>query len=114
MIIKNGRIHDAVNKDPYIADIRIENGKIAQIRAGLSAEQNEGCFDAKGLDVYPGFVEAHCHLGLDGWGIGFEGSDYNEYGDVCTPQLRAQDSFNPQDPTVLPTYPVSSPAFSPG
>nr|MCR4855490.1 amidohydrolase [Erysipelotrichaceae bacterium] len=51
--------------------------------------------------VYPGFVEAHCHLGLDGWGIGFEGSDYNEPNDPCTPQLRAEDSFNPLDPSVL-------------
>ena len=56
--------------------------------------------DASGLRVYPGFIDAHCHLGLDGWGIGFEGSDYNEMGDICTPQMRAIDSFNPMDPTV--------------
>ncbi|MBQ1900177.1 MAG: amidohydrolase, partial [Erysipelotrichaceae bacterium] len=100
MIIKNGLIHDAVNKDAYIADIRIKEGKIEEIKADLAPEENEECFDAKGLNVYPGFVEAHCHLGLDGWGIGFEGADYNEYGDVCTPHLRSEDSFNPQDPTV--------------
>ena len=56
--------------------------------------------DATGLNVYPGFVEAHCHLGLDGYGIGFEGADYNEPGDICTPHLRSEDSFNPLDPTV--------------
>ena len=100
MIIKNGLIHDAVNKDAYIADIRIKEGKIEEIKADLAPEENEECFDAKGLNVYPGFVEAHCHLGLDGWGIGFEGADYNEHGDVCTPHLRSEDSFNPQDPTV--------------
>ena len=33
MIIKNGLIHDAVNRDPYIADIRVEDGKISEIGA---------------------------------------------------------------------------------
>lgn len=98
MIIKNGRIHDAVHREPFTADILIENGKIAAIGEGLEGDGE--VFDAAGLDVYPGFVEAHCHLGLDGYGIGFEGSDYNELGDICTPQMRAVDSFNPFDPTV--------------
>ena len=98
MIIKNGRIHDAVNREPYAADILVRDGKIAAIGRDLGGD--EEIFDAAGLDVYPGFVEAHCHLGLDGYGIGFEGADYNEMGDVCTPQLRAIDSFNPLDPSV--------------
>ncbi len=101
MLIKNGTIYDAVNRDPYTADIRVEEGKIKEIGPSLQASGNEACIDASGLRVYPGFVEAHCHLGLDGWGIGFEGHDYNEMGDVCTPQLRAEDSFNPMDPSVL-------------
>ncbi len=99
MIIKNGLIHDAVNRDPYIADIRVEDGKISEIGA-IQPKEGEEIIDVSGSSVYPGFVEAHCHLGLDGWGIGFEGSDYNEPGDICTPQLRAEDSFNPMDPSV--------------
>ena len=101
MIIKNGTIYDAIHETPYTADIRVEGGKICEIAEGLAAAEGEEVIDAAGLRVYPGFAEAHCHLGLDGWGIGFEGSDYNEYGDVCTPQMRAEDSFNPQDPTIL-------------
>ena len=96
-VIKNGLIHDMVQKEPYAADIRIKDGKIAEIGNDLSDEE---IIDVKGLDVYPGFVEAHAHLGLDGYGIGFEGQDYNEMGDICTPQMRAIDSFNPFDPTV--------------
>ncbi len=98
MLIKNGRIHDAVHEEPYVADILILDGKIAQI--GTDLPEKGEVIDAAGKDVYPGFVEAHCHLGLDGYGIGFEGADYNEYNDVCTPQLRAIDSFNPLDPSV--------------
>lgn len=56
--------------------------------------------DAAGLHIYPGFVEAHCHIGLDGTGIGYEGQDYNEYNDPVTPQLRAQDGINPFDPAL--------------
>ena len=101
MLIKNGQIYDAVNREPYAADIRLEAGKIKEIKADLEPLAGEEVVDASGLRVYPGFVDAHSHLGLDGWGIGFEGADYNEHGDPCTPQLRAEDSFNPQDPTVL-------------
>ena len=100
MIIQNGLVHDAVKKEPYIADIRIQDGKITKIGKGIKPLKNEECVDASGLNVYPGFVEAHCHLGLDGWGIGFEGADYNEPGDICTPHLRSEDSFNPLDPSV--------------
>ncbi|MBQ9815045.1 MAG: amidohydrolase [Lachnospiraceae bacterium] len=100
MIIKNGLVFDAINREPYTADIRVEKGKIQKIGSSLPAKKNETCIDATGLRVYPGFVEAHSHLGLDGWGIGFEGKDYNEMGDPCTPHLRSEDSFNPFDPTV--------------
>ncbi len=37
---------------------------------------------------------------LDGWGIGYEGADYNEMNDIVCPQLRGIDSFNPFDPTI--------------
>ena len=98
VLVKNGMIHDMVNKEPYKADILIEDGKIKAIGADLTSDGE--VYDAEGYDVYPGFIDAHAHLGLDGYGIGFEGADYNEMNDVCTPQLRAIDSFNPLDPTV--------------
>lgn len=98
VLVKNGMIHDMVNKEPYKADILIEDGIIKAIGTDLTSDGE--VYDAKGYDVYPGFIDAHAHLGLDGYGIGFEGADYNEMNDVCTPQLRAIDSFNPLDPTV--------------
>ncbi len=98
MILKNGLIHDAIHPEAYSADILIEDGKIRMIGNELAGAGD--VIDLKGLEVYPGFVEAHCHLGLDGYGIGYEGADYNEYNDICTPQLRAIDSFNPMDPSV--------------
>ncbi len=100
MIIRNGTVYDAVSDQPYKADIQIKNGKIAAIKSKIKAEKNEKVIDAEGKFVYPGFVDAHSHLGLDGYGIGFEGSDYNEMNDIVSPQLRGIDSFNPLDPTI--------------
>ena len=97
ILIKNGTVHDAIHREAYKADILVENGKIAQIGENLTADCE--AYDASGLNIYPGFVEAHCHIGLDGSGIGFEGADYNEMNDILTPQLRAIDGIYPQDPT---------------
>ena len=97
LLIRNGLIFDAVHREPYTADILVKDGKIEEIGAGLTADCPT--FDAAGLHIYPGFVEAHCHIGLDGSGIGFEGDDCNEMTDILTPQLRAIDGIYPQDPT---------------
>ena len=99
-IIKNGLIHDAVHREAYVADILLADGKIAAIGGGLTAPADAAVFDADGLEVYPGFVDAHTHIGLDGYGIGYEGCDYNEMNDIWTPQLRAIDGINPRDPSL--------------
>lgn len=101
LLIKGGLIHDAVNKSPYIADILVSEGKIARIEQDIVPEEGMKTVDATGLYVYPGLVDAHSHIGLDGYGIGFEGQDYNEMNDILTPHLRAIDAINPMDPTLL-------------
>lgn len=102
LLIKQGTIYDAVHEEPYVADILVEEGQIKQIAPVLEGKIiNEAkILDASGLNVYPGFVEAHCHLGLDGYAIGFEGADYNEITDSLTPQLSAIDGLNPQDESI--------------
>lgn len=100
LCIKNGMIHDMVNPEAYEGDILMDGGKITAIGKNLDIPEGTEVYDACGKGVYPGFVDAHSHLGLDGYGIGFEGQDYNERNDICTPQLRGIDSFNPMDPSV--------------
>lgn len=100
LLIKNGLIFDAIHPEPFRADILVKDGKIAKIGQNLEAAEAE-VVDASQLQVYPGFVEAHCHIGLDGYGIGYEGSDYNEMNDPVAPQLRAIDGIEPTDPTFL-------------
>jgi len=99
ILIKNGTLHTAVSREPITADILVDGGKIAKIGTGLNADGAK-VIDAAGLNVYPGFVEAHCHIGLDGYGIGYEGQDYNELNDPVTPHVRAIDGINPFDPCM--------------
>ena len=63
---------------PAIADILIDNGKIAAIGEHLTVPEGCEIIDATGLQVYPGFIDCHCHIGLYEDGIGFEGNDTNE------------------------------------
>jgi len=97
MIIKNGQIFDAVHKEPYTAQIRIQDGKIVEIAANIANDIDEEIVDASGLSIYPGFIDAHSHIGTDGFGIGYEGHDYNEMNDILSPQLRGIDGINPMD-----------------
>lgn len=99
MLIKNGTIFDAINEQPYIADIRVQDGRIIKMQANLIPAETEEIIDATGLQVYPGFVDAHSHIGTDGFGIGYEGQDYNEMNDILSPQLRGIDAINPMDET---------------
>ena len=100
MLIKNGTIYDAVHPQPYEGDIALREGVIAAIGTDLQPQPGEEILDASGLRVYPGFVGAHSHLGLHNYGMGIEGHDYNEMGDIVAAQLRAIDGFYPQDRAI--------------
>ena len=54
-------------------------------------------YDLSGYTLYPGFVDAHCHIGMWEDGLNFEGDDGNEQTDPVTPQLRAIDAVNPME-----------------
>ena len=94
--IVNGTVCDGINPEPRRIDIKVKDGKIAEIGSYTQGEK----IDVAGLMVFPGLVEAHCHLGLAGWGNRYDGADYNEKNDCITPELNAIDAFNPLDETV--------------
>ena len=94
ILIKNGHVKTMSGPDIIGGDVLIENGKIKAVGKNLSAE-GATVIDAAGRLVTPGFVEAHCHIGQDNEAMGWEGHDYNEIVEPCTPQLRAVDSINP-------------------
>ena len=100
LCIKNGMIHDGVNREAFRGDILVEDGKIRAVGEVPVIPEGAEIVDAEGLQVYPGFVEAHGHIGLDGYGIGYEGMDYNELNDIISPQMRGIDGVKPMDPAL--------------
>ena len=61
LLIKNGRIIDPANGRDEVADLRIEEGKVAAIGRNLRAAADEE-IDASGKVVAPGFIDMHVHL----------------------------------------------------
>ena len=99
MIIKNAVIHDAIHEEPYFGDILIKNGKLASV--GIVAGTDGEVLDASGLHAWPGFIDAHSHIGLDAYG-GPTGNtyDFNEMNDICCPELRGLDSYYAMDAAI--------------
>ncbi|MBQ2676340.1 MAG: amidohydrolase [Clostridia bacterium] len=78
--------------------VEFENGVITAVGDMTDCpEIADTDVDAKGMRVYPGFIDAHTHLGMWEDGLGFEGDDGNEDTDPSTPHLRAIDAINPDD-----------------
>ena len=99
LLIKGAMVFDAIAPEFQALDILIKDGKIADIAPNLNYPE-AAVVDAAGLYAFPGFIDAHSHLGMDGWGIGYEGSDYNEMNDIVSPHLRALDGFKPMQPSM--------------
>ncbi len=80
----------------------INNGYIEFDKTITSYGEMKDCFsgeayDAKGAMLFPGFIDAHTHIGICEDSLGFEGDDCNEMTDPCTPHLRAIDAINALD-----------------
>lgn len=77
--------------------VLVEDGIIREV--GDMCDFHAACetISANGAFLYPGFVDAHCHLGMWEECIGAEGDDGNEDTDPVTPHLRAIDAINPAD-----------------
>ena len=95
--IRNGLVFDAVHEIPEKKDILINQGKIVKLGANLEVPAECEIVEAEGLHVYPGFIDAHSHLGTIGSSIKFEGDDVNEMTDILTPHLRGIDCVEPMD-----------------
>lgn len=99
MLIINANIKTMEDEDFENGYIAVSDGKIQSVGPMGEAPVDEDVYDAQGMTLYPGFIDAHCHLGMWEDGLGFEGDDGNEETDPVTPQLRAIDAINPLDRT---------------
>lgn len=62
MLIKNGLLIDPAKGCTYDSDIRITDGKIAEIAEVLAAEEGEVVLDVTGKCVAPGLIDGHVHF----------------------------------------------------
>lgn len=97
MLIKNGKIFTMAGENYDNGQVLIRDGKIIEVGEKINAPQKEEVIDVHGAWVLPGIIDAHCHLGMEEEGMGFEGDDVNERVDPITPHLRAIDAINPMD-----------------
>ena len=98
MRIYNVNIHPVEQPEISHGYVAFSDGKITEVgtvAAGFVPAPED--IDGDGMELYPGLVDAHTHLGMWEDGLGFEGDDGNEDTDPCTPQLRAIDAVNPMD-----------------
>ena len=101
LAIQNGYIKTMAGEDIPGGSILIgDDGKILAVGKDIEIPAGAEIIDAEGRLVTPGCVDAHCHIGLEGTAVRWEGIDINETSDPITPQLRAIDAFNPIDESL--------------
>lgn len=99
MLIYNVEIHTMTAERPVISRgwIKLNGGIIEAVGEGTPENISGSSVNGEGKAVYPGFIDAHTHIGIIENGIDFEGDDCNEATDPFTPQMRAIDGINPFD-----------------
>lgn len=89
LLIKGGKVVTMAGTVLEEGDVLINGQKIMDVRENISV--NCETIDAKGAWVLPGFIEAHCHIGMDEPYTGPVGNDVNEATDPVTPYLNGLD-----------------------
>ena len=97
IMLTNVRIHTMNDKNEVIDKgyMYIKEGKIIDFGKMINMPKyNILRRDFQGADMYPGFIDAHTHLGLFGDSVGLEDTDGNEDSDPVTPELNVIDGIN--------------------
>ncbi len=67
ILIQGGTVVDGTGAKAYAADVRVRDGRIAEIGQGLAPAAGEKLVDAKDCIVSPGFIEPHTHMDAVMW-----------------------------------------------
>lgn len=62
LLVRGGRIVDPASSLDSLRDLRVRDGKIAEIGEHLEARSGEVVLDAENAVVAPGFIDMHVHL----------------------------------------------------
>ncbi len=97
LLVQNGLLYTMESEQPIQADLLIRDGKIAEIAQHIKKTPSMKTLDASGLRVFPGFIDAHSHLGIAEEKSSLQGDESNEGTNPLTPCIRAIDAINPMD-----------------
>ena len=109
MLIANGTVHDGKG-NAYLANVRITNGTITEVAPELAAHEGEEVFDATGMEVMPGFVQALGHWGVNGsmTEIRPSSQDNDELSEPITPDLKPSTPLTAAPPRFSSSVPGAS------
>ena len=99
LLIKAKKIYTATQGTIEEGMILVKNGKIAKIGKDFAVPKNTR--EIKANVVIPGLIDIHTHLGVYSLPSVAENEDGNEMTNPVTPQVRALDSFNFEDPGII-------------
>lgn len=97
LLIENGTLYTMEADAPVHGDLLIKDGKIAKIAPRIPPEPGMERLDASELRVYPGFIDAHSHIGLAEEQTTSRTDASNEGTGPVTPYVRAIDGIHPLD-----------------
>ena len=97
LLIQNGLLFTMETTEESYSDLLIDKGKIVKIAKKITPTESMKVIDATGLRVYPGFIDAHSHIGIAEEKKTSQGDESNEGTNPITPCVRAIDSINPMD-----------------
>ncbi len=97
LLIQHGILHTMETDDPIKADMLIRDGKIVKIAPKISPVNDTQILNAEGLHIYPGFIDAHSHIGIAQEKTSDQSDASNEDTSPVTPYIRAIDGLNPMD-----------------
>ena len=97
LLIRNGILHTMEKDGVICADLLADNGRIIKISQKIDAPLQAQIIEADSMHIYPGFIDAHSHIGISEEKSGRQGDDCNEGTNPVTPCMRAIDAINPMD-----------------
>ena len=97
LLIQNGTLYTMESDLPFRGDLLIQDGKIARIAPKIQPGKGMKILDARGLRVYPGFIDAHSHIGIAEEQTTAQTDASNEGTGPVTPYIRAIDGIHPMD-----------------
>ena len=97
LLVKNGTLYTMESEEPINADLLVKNGKIAEIGKNIKVDDDVKIIDATGMNVFPGFIDAHSHLGICEEKASAQVDESNENTNPIMPSVRGIDGVNPMD-----------------